>query len=488
MGYQKAYEEQKKENLLGEESHNEDIYQAFPSKAFIGINTDEKSFNFGVYENAEGKGYGRTIYDNYLQILELLNIPDKEQYELAVRGSSNHTFLKRMQTKNFIARASGKPDKEKALQLLTEFSNYPNTMKLSELNTLIQYAIDSNIPITTIVNAINDNGLNVFYTIANRLPKFPKKDLEQFKSFGITGLKPTAMHHHFMKCRSFGFMKLLDGVDMEDSTLEFRRILEELKEEHKKDKAAGTYIYHNLEKYGELEHLILDWDYFGLLLKNTNPEIQATVKAHAINKFAEFDPEHQSDWSHHIDSDSSQTFKMLREAGLMDKDAYIALYQKALNRNYDLKEFDKEISGFISEEEKAKAKEEILRNAFYPSPRGKWQKSPSKGKQHKISRIAIPKKVVKKGNVIKALKQEILKQGIAKRTKIRTDMTGKDKDGKPIVVDNLKDWLFGVPGAHGNLQMMGSAAVTLPPQTPEFAVNLIENAFKDIEYPNSDGR
>lgn len=67
-------------------------------------------------------------------------------------------------------------------------------------------------------------------------------------------------------------------------------------------------------------------------------------------------------------------------------------------------------------------------------------------------------------------------------------MTGKDKDGKPIVVDNLKDWLFGVPGAHGNLQMMGSAAVTLPPQTPEFAVNLIENAFKDIEYPNSDGR
>ena len=81
-----------------------------------------------------------------------------------------------------------------------------------------------------------------------------------------------------------------------------------------------------------------------------------------------------------------------------------------------------------------------------------------------------------------------MKQGIAKRTKIRTDMTGKNKDGKPIVVDNLKDWLFGVPGAHGNLQMMGSAAVTLPPQTPEFAVNLIENAFKDIEYPNSDGR
>lgn len=67
-------------------------------------------------------------------------------------------------------------------------------------------------------------------------------------------------------------------------------------------------------------------------------------------------------------------------------------------------------------------------------------------------------------------------------------MTGRDKKGKPIVVDNLKDWLFGVPGAHGNLQMEGSSTVILPPQTPDFAVRLIEDTFRDIEYPNSEGR
>ena len=371
-----------------------------------------------------------------------------------------------MQTEKLVAKDSGKPDKEKASQLLTEFSKYPHTMKFSELNTIIQYALDANIPTSEITKALNDNGFNIFYTTINSTPYFEKEDFEQFKSFGITGLKPTSMHHHFMRNRDFGFIKLLDDIDMQDATKEFRRVFEEVKRQH-----------------GVGENIVLNWNHFGLLLKHVDPKIQAVVKKGAISKFAEFDPEHQSDWSRQIDSESSKTFKMLRDSGLMDKDAYIALYQKALNRNYDLKEFDKAISGFISQEEREKAKEEILRNAFYPSPRGKWQKSPSKGKQHKISKIAIPETLVKKGNVIKALKQEILKQSVAKRTKIRTDMTGKDKNGKPILVDNLKDWLFGVPGAHGNLQMMGSSAVTLPPQTPDFAVRLIEDTLKDIEYP-----
>ena len=220
-----------------------------------------------------------------------------------------------------------------------------------------------------------------------------------------------------------------------------------------------------------------------------NPNIQAIVKKGAINKFGELDPDHERQWrDHDINYGSLQTFKMLKESELMDKDAYIALYQKALNRNYNLREFDNAIDGFISEEDRKEAREEILKNAYYPSPYGNCQKSSIKGKQHRISKIAIPKKVAKTDNARNVLKQEILKQGIAKRTKIRTDMTGRDRAGKPIVVDNLKDWLFGVPGAAGNLQMEGISTVTLPPQTPEFAVKLIEDTFRDIEYPNTDGR
>lgn len=52
----------------------------------------------------------------------------------------------------------------------------------------------------------------------------------------------------------------------------------------------------------------------------------------------------------------------------------------------------------------------------------------------------------------------------------------------------MKDWLFGVPGAHGNLQMMGTGAVTFPPQTPKFAVDLIEKTLKDLAHPDLGGR
>ena len=67
-------------------------------------------------------------------------------------------------------------------------------------------------------------------------------------------------------------------------------------------------------------------------------------------------------------------------------------------------------------------------------------------------------------------------------------MTGIGKDGKPFVVDNLKDWLFGVPRAHGNLQMMGTDAIAFPPQTPVFAIKMIEQVLEDLSYPSVSGR
>ena len=95
----------------------------------------------------------------------------------------------------------------------------------------------------------------------------------------------------------------------------------------------------------------------------------------------------------------------------------------------------------------------LTKNVYYPYPKGHWQKSNSWEENHRISKVAIPQSVNKKGKVRDILKQEILRKSTARRTKIKTDMTGIGKNGKPFVVDNLKDWLFGVPGAHGNLQM-----------------------------------
>lgn len=484
--YAKYFEKTKNLHLQGEEVP-EDQKKEFKSKGFITIDKNEKWVNFGVNCDYQRHGYGKAIYDNISYILEMLGIEDKEQYEVRVYDNPNHDFFKRIDTKRLVAKTNSELNTENALQIIEEFAKYPNTMRFSELNTIIEYALNSSVPMEEIAKAINDNRFNIGYSTVDGIPNFEEKDFEKFKSFGITGIKATCMHHHFMKGRNFGFMKLLDGVDMQNATLEFRKVFEEVKTDREKMKAKG-WIQDNLEKFGELGYLILDWDYLGLLLKNVNPEIQALVRKQAISEFDEFDPEHHHSWGFQLDHNSAMTFSMLRDAGLMNKDTYIELYQKALNRNYNLEEFDKVVYRFIDSEERKLAREEISQNVYYPSPKGTWQRSCTYGKDHRISKVEIPQKISKKGKVREILKQEILKQGIARKTKIKTDMIGIDKDGKTFVVDNLKDWLFGVPGTHGNLQMMGTGAVTFPPQTPKFAVDLIEKTLKDLAHPDLGGR
>ncbi len=465
---------------LPEDSKKEnDFYEK--SKGFIRIDKKNKIFNFLIDWDYEGKGYGKAIYDNYLQILETLGIADKEEYELQVANRSDHSFIKYMHTKELVARTNDEPSTENAISILKDFAKYPNTVWLSDVNAIVAYAIKSNVSMEEIAQTLNENGFNIYRDI------FRREELEKFRTFGITGLKATCMHTHFMKSEDFEFMQLITEADKEDTTLEFRRVFEEIKRKREQDEKNGGYIPDNMQKYGELEHIILDWKYSELLFGNVNEEVQQIVKKQAIAVFEEFDPEHKS-YSLTDDENTFRTFAVLKASGLMDKEAYIALYQKALNRNYSLEEFDGAVAWNIDNESRKKAREEISQNVYCPYPKKNWQRSHSWGEQSRIAKIEIPHKLSKKGKVRDILKQEIIKQGKAKKIKIKTDMTGVGKNGKPFVVDNLKDWLFGVPGAHGNLQMMGTAAVTLPPQTPKIAVEMIEQVMNDLVHPDVGGR
>lgn len=454
----------------------------FEAKAFIQVDKREKKFRFSVEFDFERNGYGRAIYNNYLHILDMLGIEDKEQYVIQVLNKPNHPFLQKMHTEALVAKTNQKPDTNNALQILEEFAKSTNRITLNEITTIASYAIASNVPVSAIGQALNESRFNIFFS-AFKSQREIEEEIEQFRALGITGLKATCMHEHFMREKSFRLMSLITQADREDTTLEFRRIFEEIKADHEKRKAEGAYITSNLAEFGELEHLILDWKHSGLLFRNVTPDIQELVKMQAISKFEEFDPEHSKPWEYSIDDRSFATFKVLKEAGLMDKEAYIALYQKALNRNYDLTEFDGVVISHISEEERVKAREEIEQHTYYPAPKKKWQRrTNSWSGSHRIAKVTIPKGISQKGKVRDLLKQHILQQGVAKNTKIKTDMMGKGKDGKPFIVDNLKDWLFGVPGTHGNLQMMGTNSIALPPQTPKFAVQLLEKAFKEMEH------
>lgn len=485
--YENVFLENKKRHLAGLEA---EYNKAFDAKGWFSIDKEEKVFNFGIEWDYHNRGYGRAIYDNYLTILQMLGIEDREQYELRIFGNSEHDFLKQMATRKLVARTNHEPNSESAEQILKEFAQYPNAMRFSQLNTIIEYAINSHVPMEQIANSINKNGFNIVYGTINRDPKFEEADVNKFKSFGITGLKVTSMHEHFMKNKSFGFMQLLDVVDTQDATLEFKRVLDEVKKDYEERNQQGKNIYSSLAEYGELEYIILDWENFGLLVKNLNPEVQELVKKQAIKHFDLFDSEHNYSWyNYKIDYNSSRTIRMLKDAEMLDKDTYIALYQKGLNRNYDLHDFDSIVGRAFEYEERNKAKQEIEQNSYYPCPKGSWQRG--LGENHRIPTIDVPNKLLrKKGsmqNIRSILKKEILEQGIAKKTKIKTDMQGITEDGRIIQVDNLKDWLFGVPGVFGNLKFT-EGKILFPPQTPKFAVELVKEALRNIEYPDYGNR
>ncbi len=466
---------------LPEDSKKEDDFYG-KSRGFIRIDKEKKIFNFLIDWDYQDKGYGKAIYDNYLQILETLGIEDKEDYELQVANRADHSFIKYMHTKELVARTNDEPSTENAISILEDFAKYPNTVRLRDVNAIVTYAIKSNVSMEEIAQELNENGFNIYSDTIRR------EELEKFRTFGVTGLKATYMHTHFMKSKSFEFMQLITEADKEDTTLEFRRVFEEIKREREQQEKNGGYIPENMQRYGELEHIILDWKHSELLLGNLNDEVKQIVKRHIINKFEEFDPEHRSS-SLTDDGNTFRTFAVLKASGLMDEEAYIALYQKALNRNYDLEEFDSAVAWrFIDAESRKKAREEISRNLYCPCPKKNWQKSHSWGEQFRISKVQIPEELSKKGKVRDILKQKIINQGSARKIKIKTDMTGIGRDGKTFIVDNMKDWLFGVPGARGNLQMMGTSAITFPPQTPQIVVEMLEQVINDLVHPDVDER
>lgn len=489
-GFKEFQEKIDELNLKGEPIDGEsyEIPKEYDPKAHILIRKDKKVFSFLIEWDHMGKGYATSIYNNYLNILDMLGIEDKENYELRIGTQANHIFLQEMRAKELVARTHCEPNNENAKKIIEDFLNHAKPIKINYINTIIDYAIKSDVSKDEIANALNKNGFNLMILTSNNpFERYSKygKSMDEFKSFNITGIKPTCMHHHFIKNKDFRYMQLLTNPDEEDSSLEFKRIYEYVKENYKKQKEENyEYINSNLQEFGELEHIILDWNYCGLLFKHINPDLQKIVKECAISNFDKFDSEHKASWHYTADSNSVKTFKMLQDAGLMDKETYISLYQRALNRNYDFEEFDEVAHSFITYEERRKAIEEVNQNIYYPAPRENWQKSScwQKKKEHQIPKIHLPIELSKKENIRDIIKQEVLRQGTAKRTKIITSMTGIDKDGKHFPVENLKDWLFGVPGAHGNLQISKNDIITFPPQTPQYAVEFIQKTLSELEH------
>lgn len=71
------------------------------------------------------------------------------------------------------------------------------------------------------------------------------------------------------------------------------------------------------------------------------------------------------------------------------------------------------------------------------------------------------------------IKEAVRRDGRCFRIHVDCDVEGESKDGKPIPIDNLSKWLFGVPGQKGHI-WVGEHGIYLPEATPQECIDLLK--------------
>ncbi len=478
-----------KKLTIGEELSDTDKLPPRERTYFV-VNTRDKTFSYAVAYEERNQGLGKEIYNSVPQILEALQIEDADKYIIQIAGNSDHDYLRHLKSLKMVDLTKKEYDAENARKILKQFSQHPYQLKFREFNSIVEYAINSFVPINEIADAINANGFNVAYSLYDS-NEYTKK----CRDFNITGIKPTCLHEKFLNDKSFKVLSLFGELDKEDCSREFRAFQEYLKEEHQKRKNTGKSIPSNLEKYGALSYMILNYDAAGLLFKYVDPRLKEVIKRDSITLFERMDTEHKKILNSGPDHESIMILKVLQDSGLLDVDTYIELSQRALNRNYSLSDF-RTFAIRYCEPKVANEASKILSNDVYcPAPKGKWQIQRYGDDKAKLQRVVIPPKIAKGKN------REDLKKYLHKEMKevikpedrsIKTTMTIRKGNGRKIKVNDLITWMFGdfqKNKGYLNIQFdQGETYATFPPQTPKKVLEIVQEAFRRIEDPNYGGR
>ena len=201
------------------------------------------------------------------------------------------------------------------------------------------------------------------------------------------------------------------------------------------------------------------------LFSRLTPEVKELTKKLMINNLDVIETLQKG--SVVYSSEFSKLMETMSKSFEMTEEDMTNIYIKCLNNGASKDETISMLQQYIPKEERIEFAEKINSANIYPNPKYFWLTD------RNIRRIR-----VNRGENRGTIKSKIQADGRCFSTRVKTDMVGESNEGKKIAVNNLSKWLFGVPGARGNLTITRAGDyIQLPGNTPDEAVELIETVL-----------
>lgn len=357
-------------------------------------------------------------------------------------------------------------DENSAKKLMGILSNATSRTSLEDVNSVLSILQQNGINSDEMLQALRENGFNI-----NMNSDWREEDpIHQFKSFGIDGITLDDLRDSVLKNKDFNFLKLAGDISPEDMTREYNSLLNELAENN------GKMYGKDAKRYEEIFELMCNYSNASELFSSLTPEVKKLTKKIVIDNLDAIEELQKNPIGY--SSEFSKIMGVMSKSFEISEEDMTNIYMKCLNNGAFKEGIISALQQYMPEEERKGFEERINSANIYPNPKYFWLTDKN------LRRIR-----VNRGENRGTIKSKIQADGRCFSTRVKTDMVGESEEGKKIVVNNLSKWLFGVPGARGNLTITRAGDyIQLPSNTPDEAVELIETILmeKSKDGPSKD--
>lgn len=341
-------------------------------------------------------------------------------------------------------------DQKSASKLLKVISEGKGNHGIESFNNAISIMQQNGINNDDILKALRNNGFKMIVSSSK------EKEINKFKSFGIAGITTDDLRSQILQQKDFVMLSLIKDITPEEMDREYECIKKEL--QAKKYNPTGE-----LKEYEDIYILMNKYRGSELLFSKLSPQKKEFIKRTIIENLDNIESfcETRTDDKEEI---VKKMLNIMSESFGINEEELRDVYIKTINAGADRENVLSVIAGFLPEDKRQGFIEKRRKENVYPNPKNK--------KNNDTIKIYLD---YKKRETRDSIKKKIQADGRCFKIRITTDMKGESKEGKPIYVNNLSKWLFGVPGARGNMSTTRSGeCIFLPLNTPQETIDLIE--------------